>query len=331
MLIFGAAIPAFAQTTTFSGTLSAGTPLTGGRPSDDAVSCSTLSGNTFYYDVQQFQVPASGTWTYADSTYGGATGDLWVSFYTGTFDPSNPLGNGCFANFDDEGSINLTAGVTYTVMISTNTPTNVGPYTFILTNQTNTAALSVGPTLSPGRPSYHGIGGCSPTSGGTFYYQTVQFTPSVSGLYTYADRGYGEGLGVDMELSIYSGTFDPSNTTAGGCIANFDDIGAVNLDAGVTYTLLINSHASGATGTAYYVFAGPDQLGACPTQLPAGAVVRSIPNGAAAYWGPDLSQSADFTLPAGTWWTYGTSGDFTHVWIACYANPIWVPTSAVAP
>lgn len=67
----------------------------------------------------------------------------------------------------------------------------------------------------------------------------------------------------------------------------------------------------------------------CSNQLPADAVVYNVPNGATAYFNPDLQSGANFTLPAGSWKISEVSGDFAKVWIACEAESIWIPTSAI--
>lgn len=70
-------------------------------------------------------------------------------------------------------------------------------------------------------------------------------------------------------------------------------------------------------------------LGNCPQRLPSGSVVMSVPNGAPTYFAPDYSSGTNFDLPAGHWWVSETSGDFSKVWIACQASPVWIPTSAI--
>ncbi len=68
---------------------------------------------------------------------------------------------------------------------------------------------------------------------------------------------------------------------------------------------------------------------ACTYPLPADAVLYDVPLGAPAYFAADLQSATGFNLPAGTWKISETSGDFSKVWIACQATPIWIPTSAV--
>ncbi len=72
------------------------------------------------------------------------------------------------------------------------------------------------------------------------------------------------------------------------------------------------------------------QTAGCTNPLPDGFVVRSVPDGAPAYFAPRLDTYTNFDLPAGTWYVGATSGDFSHVWIACQADLVWIPTANVA-
>ncbi len=105
------------------------------------------TSGTFYYQFRQIQVSATGSYAYSD--YGVQVNndgiiDGYVGIYTGsptTFDPTSAYGNGCVAIFDDSGSVNLNAGVTYTLVITSfegsldpgDGDNNVGNYQFSLT------------------------------------------------------------------------------------------------------------------------------------------------------------------------------------------------------
>lgn len=67
----------------------------------------------------------------------------------------------------------------------------------------------------------------------------------------------------------------------------------------------------------------------CKFPLPADSVLYNVPAGAPAYFNPDLQSGTNFTLPAGTWKISEFKDDFAKVWIACEANPVWIPRSAV--
>ena len=70
-------------------------------------------------------------------------------------------------------------------------------------------------------------------------------------------------------------------------------------------------------------------VAACPNPLPSGSTIRNVPLGAPAYFAADAGSLLTFSLPAGNWWVTQTSGDFAQVWIACEANLIWIPVSAL--
>jgi len=254
LLIAGIAQPAFAEVVIRTGTIPAGTPLTGGRPNSDGT-CSALSGNTYYFATTQFQAPATGTWRYVDLEYAKGTGDLWVAFYSGTFDPTTPLTN-CLADYDDGGAVNLTAGVTYTVMVSTNGPGGSGPYRLALVNDApTTGTLAVGQVLTGGRPTGT-QSSCPLVTSGTYYYQLSQFTPAVSGDYFYSDTGYRDSTGVDIQIALLTGaigSFDPATPGGDGCFSTADDITAFPLVAGTTYTVLVANHSAGTSGDFNYL------------------------------------------------------------------------------
>ncbi len=146
--------------------------------------------------------------------------------------------------------------------------------------------------------------------------------------------------GFDIWLTVYQGSFDPANPLA-NCLANFDDDGQIYLQAGVSYVIMVTSFDPGVTSCEcegdYFVFlfmtlgggsatAGVD---VCMYPLPAAALVYQIPAGAPVFYQPDLATQLQWNLPAGTWYITDFSGDFAHVWIACTAQQIWVPTNAV--
>ncbi len=112
-------IPVFAASSTLNATLTRSNLLPNGRLTDDTTACNSLtSSGKYYYAVVTFHVTASGDYDYADAHYTLKTKDTWIAFYASGFDPADPLGNGCFANFDDSGTVHLTAGVSYTLMFS---------------------------------------------------------------------------------------------------------------------------------------------------------------------------------------------------------------------
>lgn len=252
---FVLSVPAVALHIT--GTITAGNLLTGGRTANNSLGCSAVASSTYYYATADVTVPVSGAWTYLDLSFiEGLPGaqDLWVTFYSGTFDAANPLGGGCIANYDDYGTVNLTAGVHYTLVISTVTPARTGAFELELTQTTATAgSVPSSPFLNPGRLNDNAAL-CSTTLTGSYPYVTSQFTPSVTGDYTYLDLGYAFETDLDMWIAIYDGvSFDPSNPAGNGCVANFDNIGAVHLIAGHTYTIVVTGKNAQNTGSFRYI------------------------------------------------------------------------------
>lgn len=339
LLLLTTALPASADALTLTGTISAANLLPNGRLNDSAPTCSALESGVFYYDLFEITPATSGTYYYADAGYltdDPAYIDGWIAVYTGpaaSFDPSVPAGNGCFANFDDTGSVSLTGGVTYTVMVSSYDPGETGTYLLYLNNEPFyfSETLNAGPTLTGGRWDDGELGCTSQNGDPDHYYTTTTFTPGTSAVYLFIDyREFASSL--DIYLGIYDGPFDPANPLA-NCIANFDDDGAIFLTAGVTYTLVMTNYTSGATGTGAYLLFGPGGGAVaqnCPYPLPSGSIVYSVPAGAPTFWAADLATQTDLILPTGTWWISEFDGDFAKVWIACQAQPVWIPTNAIA-
>lgn len=68
---------------------------------------------------------------------------------------------------------------------------------------------------------------------------------------------------------------------------------------------------------------------ACTYPLPAGSLVYNVPDGAPAYYDADPNASTGFNLPPGTWYISEFGEAFAKVWIACQAQPIWIPVGNV--
>ena len=73
----------------------------------------------------------------------------------------------------------------------------------------------------------------------------------------------------------------------------------------------------------------PTVSASCPNPLPVGATVRNVPLGSPVYYAADAGTLLTWSLPAGNWWVTQTSGDFAQVWIACQANRVWIPVTAL--
>jgi hypothetical protein len=172
-----------------------------------------------------------------------------------------------------------------------------------------------------------------------YVYQTYTISVTETGTYSYIDLGHQDAdvTTIDIEVAFYDGTFNP-NSPLNNCIASLDDLADLDLVAGKTYLLSVTSYDVPTTGDYSFSLTGPGDVlfstgddEACDYPLPANSIVYSIPSGAPAYYEADAASRVDFDLPAGTWWVTQTVGEFSQVWIACPAQPVWVPTSSILP
>lgn len=163
-------------------------------------------------------------------------------------------------------------------------------------------------------------------------YHLIPFTVDVSGIYDFSVTSPGGFaalylLNLDVPLPACSDDEFPTafsvSLMAGTqyVAAPFDGTFA---QFGGDYTLMINGPGNillggGAGGN------GP----ICIYQLPVSTPLYHVPAGAPAFFEPRLDAGVHFNLPAGTWKITEFSGDFAKVWIACQAQPIWIPRDAV--
>lgn len=71
---------------------------------------------------------------------------------------------------------------------------------------------------------------------------------------------------------------------------------------------------------------------ACLVTLPSTAVQGRMLETTTALFEPDAGATTSTILPVGTsWWVIGAESGFYRLWIACQANAVWVPASAVGP
>ena len=67
----------------------------------------------------------------------------------------------------------------------------------------------------------------------------------------------------------------------------------------------------------------------CISSLPAATALYTVPAGAPTFYAPSADTQLGFSLPAGTWYITEFDEDFAHVFVACGANMVWIPTDAV--
>ncbi|MBK9582246.1 MAG: PPC domain-containing protein [Saprospiraceae bacterium] len=121
------------------------TPVTSFGGSLDATDpvfdrCGFTGYNTWYYDVYQFTVSVSGSYTFNAA---GSNGDTYAYINGGSFDPANPCVGLLAQNDDTAGgadpliTINLTAGTTYYYIFTTWSPFHgaTGAYNVAITGQ----------------------------------------------------------------------------------------------------------------------------------------------------------------------------------------------------
>lgn len=169
-----------------------------------------------------------------------------------------------------------------------------------------------------------------------YHYQTRIIQVTVTGAYDFADLRFGDASLIDIEVAFYNGTaFDPNNPRT-NCFTSQDDSGTVNLEAGKLYLIAITSWDMPNAGKYGFSLTGPGDViqvvsasESCDVGAPEGAVLRTLPVETAAYYDPDLGAATGFNIPAGTWYTYDAGEEFTHLWVTCGANPVWVASNAL--
>jgi hypothetical protein len=179
-------------------------------------------------------------------------------------------------------------------------------------------------------------------------YDAYLFTVTATGAYNFSAASTG-GAGTLASIYIMDSNFNPV-AALGNCIAGSNNglapatpttLNNVNLTAETLYYLVIfddtfaqttPGYNFGGNGVGDFLLGGPGEevpVGFCTNPLPSESVVRNVPLGAPAYFDARLDTRVNFDLPAGNWYVTDTSGDFAHVWIACEADLIWIPTSAL--
>lgn len=199
------------------------------------------------------------------------------------------------------------------------------------------ASGSVSGTLDPSDPTlpvvFISTPNCTGQGSTSVHYDVYPFSVDTDGTYTFSIN---DPSGV-ASLYIFAVSFDPANPFP-TCIAaaNTNPISLpVALTAGTQYFAVPFDDTFVQNGTAYILTAsGPGEIFGfsdldCDYPLPTNSVLYSVPAGAPAYFNPDLQSATNFNLPAGTWKISEFSGDFAKVWIACQAQPIWIPTAAL--
>lgn len=119
LIVMVGVAPALAGSATLTGTLNTSDPIyPNGRP-DDA-DCGDqiddLLPEKYRYQLYSLTVSADGNYDYTDNR-GGSLIDIEVAVIQGAFDPANPTVN-CLSSMDDNNTITLQAGITYTLAVT---------------------------------------------------------------------------------------------------------------------------------------------------------------------------------------------------------------------
>jgi hypothetical protein len=162
LLILMVAVPAFAASSTLTGT------ITGNQGSTDTVDVGCVpynSGLVFYYEVYTIRVSEAGKYGLFDTNNGVFTAFPIVYPYGG-FDPANPTANCIFA--DNGSAATFAAAGLYTLVVSTTGPGEKGNFSFTFdgpgsisfVEESNacTQSLPAGSSVRPvpnGAPAYY--------------------------------------------------------------------------------------------------------------------------------------------------------------------------------
>ncbi|MBK8022278.1 MAG: hypothetical protein IPK19_12810 [Chloroflexi bacterium] len=209
--------------------------------------------------------------------------------------------------------------------------------TFTLVSTVLAGSLVLTGTLTPGGPTEPQVAQIvTPNCTGAtvvfeVLYQAHSFTVDASGVYTITEPG------TQSAVYLYDGGFNPA-LPAQNCVAasNSNPIGLTYaLNAGTVYTVVVIEDTFEQDGLSYSLtIAGPGNVNllspACPYPLPSGSAIYSVPAGAPTFFEPRLDAQNNFNLPAGTWYISEFSGDFAKVWMACQAQPFYIPANAVS-
>ncbi len=237
------------------------------RPS----SLTTLSGigTAVHYETHSYMPTA--TTNVRIRCVAAAAWDNYIFVYNGAFNPASPLTNLVDLN-DDFPSIGVsgfpsfavTAGTTYTIVVTGFGNLNFGAYTTTISAPLTANGTTLGaPTFARPNTS-RSITSFAPiypvdaisTSATAVRYQAKTFTVPTSGLYRVQSEAVTSGF--DMYTILYKGTFDPTQPLTNAVISN-DDFGSITLsgfeiglEAGQTYTFVTTGYSNGNAGDYYF-------------------------------------------------------------------------------
>ena len=330
------------------------------RPS----STSSLSGvgTATYYEWQAFTVSATGLYTLEMSSSSIIDDDGVASIYQSVFNPASPLTNILFYN-DDTGpgflpafvNVSLTAGTSY-ILVSTTFENGItGTYSWTLsgvgnftlgansitfgcpTTQTPTSTPTATPTGTPTEtPSSTPTD--TPTSTST---ETPSSTPTETPTGTPTDTPTSTPTDTPTDVPTSTPTDTPTDV-ASSTPTDTPTATPTALSADTATATSTPSHTAAATEmsaatattapslTASVTLVPPEPR--CDNPLPAGSVQGRMVLPTLALYDPNPNATTDILIPGGTsWWVIDAASGYYRIWIACQANPVWVPSLLMTP
>lgn len=286
------------------------TQITGSEPTFNrftSPNCAGISSNVTYYQVFTVNVSAPGNYKIFDNGYfhvDPTAIDAELGFFTlGGFDPAHPQTN-CVTSGDDTTTLTFPAAGEYTLVLTPFHDHAIGNINYDITGP---GTITVITTCSYPLPS-SGAG--------------VLSIPNDTPAYFSPDSQSGTNFSIPAGtwwITDVSGDFaqvwisceaQPVWVLKSAIVGDLSNVGVKTVD--LLHVGLARSE------------------GDCPYILPGSARVASLPNGAPAYFAPDLQDGTNFSIPSGQWWVVTTYGDFSELWISCQAEPVWVLTNTLA-
>lgn len=284
-----AASTAHANVVTYAGSTAAGSTydrldvnaVTG------ALSGVSQTGTAVRYNAYNFSVASSGTYSF---TTAGAF-DTFSFLYAGGFNPNAPATNAVTGNDDLTGGIgtsgfsaSLVTNVVYSFVTTSFLNGQGGYFSNAINGDGTILPLSVPVAVTPdpkvrtyagttvGAPAYNRVDeqGSLSSDGTAVGYSTFSFVVGAVGSYAFISNG-----GYDTFLSLYAGTFDPTNPLA-NLVGDNDDayngadyvrhVSAFNedLSIGTRYTLVTSAFANGQSGVFSNAIVGPGSVAQVP-------------------------------------------------------------------
>ena len=217
-------------------------------------SCRGAKEQLAYRQFNAVQVSSDGEYLLADVS-DNLPGDVMVAIYEDSFDPDAPESN-FVEKFDQGGRVKLRSGQDYIVVVQ-HWCTDVYPATFGV-SLFGDGDISGADAVTSTDWTRGGLGGSNPTAvfsdiSQHYAVSGIQTFPA-TGLYHFSDISLFDGL--DTEIRVYEGLFDPGNTED-YLVTRLDDAGGIALKAGTNYQFVITARTPGNTGEWLWVLFPP--------------------------------------------------------------------------